>query len=202
MGRQRESDAEIVIGCRFGEDAQTEMPVYRRVGLGVVNVLTNLSMGIVRPRKRVRDTQSGFRAYSNAAVESLAEDSALGDQMDASTNILYHAHSNDYDIEEVSTTIDYDVEDQSTQSPIHHGMTLVWNILRTVERERPITMVGIPGLLCTLVGVGFGYQTVFAYAQSGTFPIGLAMAATSFSMIGIFATFTAIILHSLEVYRD
>jgi len=200
--RQRETDADIVIGCRFGEEAETEMPVYRRFGLGVVNVLTNLSLGIVRPRKRVRDTQSGFRAYSNSAIRSLDEDSELGVQMDASTNILYHVHSRDYEIEEVPTTIDYDVENHSTRSPIQHGMTLVWNILRTVERERPITMVGIPGLLCTLIGFVFGYQTVSAYVQTGAFPIGLAMAATSFSMIGIFATFTAIILHSLEVYRD
>jgi len=200
--RQRETDADIVIGCRFGENTETEMPVYRRFGLGVVNVLTNLSLGIVRPRKRVRDTQSGFRAYSNSAIRSLDEDSALGVQMDASTNILYHAHARDYEIEEVPTTIDYDIEDHSTQSPIQHGMTLVWNILRTVERERPITMVGVPGLLCTLIGTGFGYRTVLAYVQTGAFPIGLAMAATSFSMIGVFATFTAIILHSLEVYRD
>jgi len=200
--RQQESGADIVIGCRFGEEAETEMPVYRRFGLSVINVLTNLSLGVFRPWARVRDTQSGFRVYSQSAVETLAEDSSLGDKMDASVDILYHAHSNDYDIEEVPTTIDYDVEDHSTQNPIQHGMTLVWNILRTIERERPITMVGIPGLLCTLIGLGFGYQTVSNYVQSGTFPIELALTATSFSMIGIFATFTAIILHSLEVYRD
>ncbi|MFU1783587.1 glycosyltransferase family 2 protein [Haloarcula japonica] len=200
--RQRESDAEIVIGNRFDESTETEMPLYRRFGLFTVNLMTNLSLGIFTPTNRIRDTQSGFRAYSQAAISSLASDSSIGDRMDASTNILYHAHSNGYQIAEVPTTIDYDVEASNNLGPVEHGLTLVGNIIRTVEREHPIMLLGVPGVCFVLVGFVFTYLTMFNYLQSGTFPLGHALASTTFTITGILASFTGIILHSLELYRQ
>ena len=200
--RQRESEAEIVIGNRFGESTETEMPLYRRFGLFTVNIMTNLSLGILTPTNRIRDTQSGFRAYSQTAISSLASDSSIGDRMDASTNILYHAHSNGYQIAEVPTTIDYDVEASNNLGPVEHGLTLVGNIIRTVEREHPIMLLGVPGVCFVLAGFVFTYLTMFNYFQSGTFPLGHALASTTFTITGILASFTGIILHSLEVYRQ
>mgnify|MGYP000026499323 FL=1 len=200
--KQRETDAHIVIGCRFGQEAETEMPLYRRFGLSVINLLTNLSLGIFSAESRVRDSQSGFRAYNREAIASLAADDSIGDNMDCSLDILYHAHSNGYQIEEVPTTIDYDVESGSSHSPINHGITLVMNIVRTIERERPITMLGVPGVVSILMGFAFAYWSFFNYLQSGEFPIGLALFASCLAIVGILAAFTGIILHSLEVYRQ
>ncbi len=200
--QQRKSGAEVVIGNRFDEDADTEMPLYRRFGLFAVNLMTNLSLGILKPANQISDTQSGFRAYSTEAITSLAEDNSIGDQMDASTNILYHAHSNGYQITEVPTTIDYDVETSNNLGPVEHGLTLVGNIIRTVEREHPIMLLGVPGVSCVLIGFVFTYLTMFNYLQSGTFPLGHALASTTFTIIGILAAFTGIILHSLELYRQ
>ncbi|WP_276272946.1 glycosyltransferase family 2 protein [Haloarcula litorea] len=202
VDRQRETDADLVIGCRFGETTETEMPRYRRLGLSCVNLLTNVSLGAIRPSTWIRDTQSGFRVYSRAAIESLAAADSLGENMDASTNILYHVRSNGYRIEEVPTTIDYDVEEHSSQSPIEHGLTLVGNIVRTVEREHPILTLGVPGLLCVLVGAVFGYLTVFNYVQSGSFPLGHSIVTVAFLLVGVFSAFTAIILHSLQLFRE
>lgn len=201
VATQRETGAPLVIGSRFGDGADTKMPLYRRIGVGVVNVLTNLSLGIVTPSSWVRDTQSGFRAYDRQAIESLASDETLGNQMSASTDILYHAHSVGYDIKEVPTTIRYDVKGGSSHNPIQHGILLVMNIVRTIERERPITLLGLPGVLCMLFGVGFVYWTVFNYIQSGSFPIGLALAASVCTIAGLLAAFTAVILHSLAVFE-
>jgi len=197
---QRETDAEIVIGCRFGEDAETDLPLYRRCGLAVVNVLTNLSLGVVRPSSRVRDTQSGFRCYNREAIESLATDEAIGDHMGASTDILHHAHSRDYDIEEVGTTVRYNVENANNQNSVQHGMTLVSNVLQTIEHERPMLILGLPGLIATLLGIWLGYWTFSNFLTSGTFPTGLAVASTFFALIGVFTGFTAIILHTLKQY--
>ena len=200
--RHRESDAEIVIGNRFDDSADTEIPLYRRFGLFTVNLMTNLSLGILTPTERISDTQSGFRAYSKAAIRSLASDSSIGDRMDASTNILYHAHSNGYQITEVPTTIDYDVEASNNLGPVEHGLTLVGNIIRTVEREHPIMLLGVPGVCLVLVGFVFTYLTMFNYLQTGSFPLGHALASTTFTITGILASFTGIILHSLELYRQ
>jgi len=76
--------ADIVIGSRFAEGSETELPLYRRFGLAVVNALTNLSMGVlVRSKSRVGDTQSGFRTYNREAIESLSEDPSIGSGMSA-----------------------------------------------------------------------------------------------------------------------
>jgi len=198
---QQETEAEIVVGCRFGEETDTNMPLYRRVGLGVVNFLTNLSLRVVQSGSQLRDTQSGFRVYNRHAIQSLADGGDIGDHMSASTDILYHAYANGFDVEEVPTTIDYEVENSSNHGPVHHGIVLVMNILRTVERERPVTTLGIPGVICMLAGLSIAYWVFYEYLQTGAFPIGPTVVASVLSVLGILTSFTAIILHSLAVYH-
>ncbi|RBI60714.1 glycosyltransferase family 2 protein [halophilic archaeon] len=198
--KQQSSDTDIVIGSRFAAGSETEMPLYRRLGLSVVNILTNISMGVIRRESRVRDTQSGFRLYTEPVIESLASDLSIGDHMNASTDILYHAHKNEYEIREVGTTIDYDVEDASSHNPISHGFILVSNLLKTIERDRPILSLGVPGFLSAFTGLGFGYWTFSNYISTGLFPLGLAITSAFFTLAGIFACFTAIILHSLKTH--
>lgn len=202
VGAQREEETELVIGSRFAPGSETSLPAYRRVGLFVVNVLTNLSLGVVRPRSWVGDTQSGFRAYDRRAIETLAADESIGDEMGASTDILHHVHSHDYRIEEVGTTIDYEVDNASSQNPVTHGLHLVVNILRTIEEERPLSTLGLPGFASTFVGVGVAYLTMTTYIDAGTFPLGLALVSVFFTLAGIFACFTSIILHSLNRHVD
>ena len=197
---QKQTDADIVIGSRFETGSGTDLPIYRRAGLAVVNILTNLSMGVIRRRSWVNDTQSGFRTYNRRAIQNLSQDDMIGDGMSASTDILYHAHRHGYAIEEIGTTVEYDVEDPSSHSPVTHGLTLVMNILRTIERERPVTSLGIPGFASAFVGVGLGYWTLSNYISTGVFSLGLAVSSSFFALSGIFACFTAIILHSLSTH--
>jgi len=199
---QEDSEADVVIGSRFADGSETDLPLYRRVGIEVVNTLTNFSFGVIRPKSWVRDTQSGFRAYNRRAIESLSDDSSIGDGMSASTDILHHAHRRDYDLEEFGTTVDYDVENASSQNPVSHGLTLVANLLQTIEHERPITTLGVPGFISSFIGLGFGYLTFHNYLQTGIFPMGLAVSSTFFALAGIFACFTAIILHSLNTHLE
>lgn len=197
--RLDETDADLVIGNRF-EGENTEIPIYRQFGLWVINVLTNASMGIFRPRDRVTDTQSGFRAYGRQAIRTLAEDETIGTNMAASIDILHHAHRQGYTIEDVGTTISYDVEDASSQNPVTHGLALVSTTLRTIEREHPIGILGIPGFLVTFVGFGFSYWSITVYLRAGVLPFGPALASVFCLLFGIFAVFTAIVLHSLETH--
>jgi len=129
---QRETGAEIVIGSRFAGGSSERMPLYRRFGLAVVNLLANASMRLRHGSAGVSDTQSGFRAYGRDAIETIAEAERVGDGMDASLDILFRAVGAGYDIREVPTTIEYDVENASTHDPIGHGLTLLAAILREV----------------------------------------------------------------------
>lgn len=195
---QRETDAEVVIANRF--DGDTSMPLYRRVGTRLINGVTNVSLNIVSPRTTFGDTQNGFRAYDAAAVESLAEDARIGDDMDASIDIIYHAYTEGLSFAETPTTIDYDVDDANSQDPISHGMTLLHNLLVILERERPITVFGVPGLLGAIVGVGAGYWTVSNYLTTGEFSVGLALLSVLLLLAGTIACFVSLVLHSLNTY--
>jgi hypothetical protein len=200
VAAQEDTGAHLVIGSRFVDGVTSKIPLYRRIGLKLINGLTNLSLGVVRSASRVNDTQSGFRAYDREAIETLSADGNIGDWMDASTDILYHAHHHDYAIEEVAVTIEYDVVNANSQAPVSHLVVIVRNILKTIERERPLTALAVPGFGLTFGGLGFGYWAITDYIQSGTFSVGLALTATFLVLVGIFACFTAIVLHSLSTY--
>jgi glycosyltransferase involved in cell wall biosynthesis len=199
---QRETDTEVVIGCRYGTETDTTLPVYRRLGLSVINTLTNISLGLVRPAAQVSDTQSGFRAYSRRVIRSLAEDTTIGNRMSASTDILYHINARGYSIAEVPTTIEYAVENASSRNPLQHGIVLIMNIVRTIEQKRPITALGIPGVVSSLLGCALGYWVIFDYIQSEKFAVGMALGAAVLLISGLLAAFTAIMLHSMALIRD
>jgi len=127
---QRSTAAEVVIGSRFAGGSSERMPLYRRFGLAVVNRLANASMRLRHGSAGISDTQSGFRAYGRDAIETLAGAERIGDGMDASLDILFQAVRQGYEIREVPTTIEYDVENASTRDPIGHGLTLLAAILR------------------------------------------------------------------------
>jgi glycosyltransferase involved in cell wall biosynthesis len=195
----RDGDANVAIGSRFKATESTEIPLYRRVGLGVVNTLTNVSMGFFHPREWVTDTQSGFRAYDRHAIEELATVD-LSDGMDASLEILYQLQDGDFEIAEVPTVVDYTVENGHSKNPVSHGFGLVASILRTVEREHPILLLGVPGFIAALVGLVFGYMTVTNYITTQTFPLGLALSSVFTILLGVFSCFTAIMLHSVQAH--
>jgi len=199
---QQTSSADIVIGNRFQDDADTDLPRYRHLGVLLITLLTNLSMGVVRPRSYIGDTQSGFRAYGRQPIETLARDTTVGDRMGASTDILHHAHRRDYEVEEVGTTITYDVDDANHYSPVRHGLQLVRNIVRTIKRERPILILGVPGVLVASGGIELGFLAFDYYSQTGVFPVKRTFLATIAALIGILACVTAIVLHSLNTISD
>ncbi|WP_276282369.1 glycosyltransferase family 2 protein [Halorussus caseinilyticus] len=195
---QRETGAEIVVGSRFLGDS--DVPLYRRFGLFVVNTLTNVGLGAFRPESWIRDTQSGFRAYDADAIRSIAEDDSIGTQMSASTDIIHHAFNRNYSVEEVGTRITYDGENANSQHPLSHGVVLIRNILTLIEQERPIMLIGVPGFVATFVGFGLGYWALTNLFRSGDFPVGLAIASVFFVLAGGLACFSAVILHSIEVH--
>lgn len=199
---QQETGAEMVIGSRFADGVQTDIPLYRRFGLMVVNLFTNVSLGVVRSESRVSDTQSGFRAYDASAIETLSEDASLGDHMSISTDILHHAHRHGYDIEEVGTVINYDVEEASSYNPVAHGYVLVMNLINTIEHTRPLMSLALPGFVLTFVGLGLGYWGFLSYADSGVIPLGRALVSAFFILMGQLTCFSGIILHSLNKYFE
>lgn len=201
VAKQRETGADIVIGSRFIDGGTTEFPLYRRIGLSIVNVLTNLSMGTIRPSARITDTQSGFRVYNRRAIAGLADDDTIGTQMAASTDILYHAHKRGYEIEEVGITVRYDVENASSANPISHGYGLVNNITTTVQSTHPLISLGMPGLMGILLGASSTYWLISDYLTTGSISFLLTTLSALLWFGGFFVCIAAVILHTMGIIK-
>ncbi|WP_436926255.1 glycosyltransferase family 2 protein [Halosimplex amylolyticum] len=150
---QQSSGADIVIGSRFVGGSQSGTPLYRRVGLAVINLIVGLSLRFGYSSSRVHDTQSGFRAYDAEAIEMLACRADLSDGMDASVDILFHAADEDCEFVEAPVDVTYDVVEANTHNPIVHGAVLVQSVLHRALTDRPVRLLGIPGTFCLFLGI-------------------------------------------------
>ena len=119
-------EADLVIGSRFLDASEKEVPQYRKVGIKVITKITNASI-----KEQLTDSQSGFRAYSRKIVNEL-NPSELG--MGISTEILIKASSKNFKITEVPIKILYS-GDTSTHNPISHGSSVILSTIKyTTQR--------------------------------------------------------------------
>ena len=198
VGTQKREETDIVIGSRYVGERDTRIPFVRSFGLAVINNLTNASMGKLRPSGFIRDTQSGYRAYSRFATKSLAADPTIGNNMGASTDILYHAHRNRLSVAEVGTTISYDVENASSQGSLSHGLDLLRNIFWTVEYGRPLLILGTPGAATTLFGVAATIWLLTQYVETGVLAGSQLGVAIVFALGGLLVCVTALMMYVLN----
>jgi len=131
----RENELDIVIGSKFLE-GESGVPGWRRAGIEVINALTVNGSGIT-------DSQSGFRAYSRRALESL---NITEDGMGASTEILLKAGEAGLRMGEVPISVGYH-EGSSTHNPVAHGLGVVLSTVKHLSIRHPLLAFGVPGLL-------------------------------------------------------
>lgn len=203
LATQRDSTAEIVIGSRFGDTESAEMPAYRRVGLWLITLLTNFSIGSLGQRSRIRDPQSGFRAYDDTAIAAVADHAdAIDDRMSASIDILSIAYECGFSAAEVSISISYDVDNASTRNPVTHGMNVVNKVRKTLQRNRPVTVLGVPGVCLVLTGVGVGHWALSSYLTRGGASLELTLLAALLILTGTLSSFLSVVRHSLNSRLD
>ena len=132
VAEQHRANAEIVIASRFVEGYPNAIPAYRRLGLRAIGLLTNVALSAERSGSWISDTQCGFRAYDEHAIDSLATDDTIGSSMGASVEILDHARRHEYMIAEIGTTVSYDVENANNENPITHGIDVLRSVLKSL----------------------------------------------------------------------
>ena len=180
--------SDIVIGSRFLDESEKEVPSYRKVGIKVITKITNASI-----KKQLTDSQSGFRAYSKKVLDQLTP-SELG--MGISTEILIKASSKNFRISEVPIKIIYD-GDTSTHNPITHGSSVIISTIKYTSLQRPLTFYGIPSVIFLLIGTVFSYLAIQYYVEIGRLSTNLTIVGTAAVLIGIVLLITAVLLFSL-----
>ncbi len=187
-----EGDTDVVIGSRFIDaKGSVEMPFYRKVGVKLITKMVNGSS-----KHGVSDSQSGFRAYNRQALECLSV-SELG--MGASVQILLQASKHNLKISEVPSTCKYQTGDisTSTENPITHGANLVMSLVRLVVEDRPLPLLGLPGVTSLIIGALFGVWMIQLYVISHEITTNIALASIAFLLIGFFLVSTSITLYAI-----
>ena len=183
-----DESADLVIGSRFLDDSEKEVPHYRKVGIKIITKITNASI-----KKQLTDSQSGFRAYSKKILNEL-NPSELG--MGISTEILIKASAKNFRISEVPITITYN-GDTSTHNSFTHGSSVILSTIKFTSIQRPLTFYGIPSLVFLIIGSIFSYLAIQYYVEIGRLSTNLTVIGAVTFLIGIVLLITAILLFSL-----
>jgi glycosyltransferase involved in cell wall biosynthesis len=189
-----DQEVDLVIGSRFLDESEKEVPQYRKVGIKVITKITNASI-----KKQLTDSQSGFRAYSKKVLNEL-NPSELG--MGISTEILIKASSKNFRITEVPIKILY-AGDTSTHNPVSHGSSVILSTIKYTSIEHPLKFYGIPSTILFIIGISFTYLSAEYYAEIGRLNTNLTIIAAGTVLIAVVLLITSILLYSLvSVVRE
>lgn len=187
-------NADIVIGSRFLDEKDQDVPEYRKFGIKLITKVTNVSLS-----EKLTDSQSGFRAYSKEVIEKLnPSDTGMG----ISTEILIKANSLGFKIGEVPIRILYEGK-TSTHNPVSHGTSVLFSTIKYTSIEHPLKFYGIPALFFLIIGVCFTVWSIQIYSEGGKLITNVTLIGVGVTLLGVILTITAIQLYSLiSVVRE
>ena len=187
-------ESDLVIGSRFLDKSEKEVPQYRKVGIKIITKVTNATI-----KKQLTDSQSGFRAYSKKVLNEL-NPSELG--MGISTEILIKASAKNFRISEVPIKIIYN-GDTSTHNPISHGSSVLLSTIKFTSIEHPLKFYGIPSMIFFAIGLFFTSLSIEYYADIGRLNTNLTLIGAGSILIAVVLLLTGILLYSLvSVVRE
>jgi glycosyltransferase involved in cell wall biosynthesis len=180
-------NVDVVIGSRF-LDKQTDTPGYRRRGIKIITSASNYGTNF-----DVSDAQSGFRAYSKNAINSIHP---TEDGMSVSTEILLKISNKGLSLAEVPITVSYNGK-TSKHHPVSHGISVLMSTLKYISVKHPIIFYGFPGIFLMVLGGIIGYQFLDAYLYREVVFLGSLLASIVLFLVGTILSVTAIILFTM-----
>ncbi len=178
--------SDVVIGSRVMQP--NIIPSYRRMGQRVLATLTHIAS-----RRKLSDTESGFRAYSRKAIAAL-ELKETG--MAISSEIVSAATGKGLKVTEVPISVTY-TKDGSTIHPVKHGFGVLNRIMVMISERRPLLFFGVVGSIFIVFGLAGGGLVVYSFYSGGILATGTALITVMLVTIGILCLFTGIILSVL-----
>ena len=186
-----QGEADVVIGSRLLDEHRGAKvgAWYRRAGVKLITKVSNVASEF-----RLKDAQSGFRAYNCHALNCL---SVSEEGMGASVEILLQAKKHGLRVKEISATCNYkDVE--NSKNPVRHGASVLMSLFKLVVEDKPLACLGLPGVISLGLGIFFSIWTLHSYTVQHRIVTNLALAAMAFVLIAFFFLSTAITLYAIQ----
>lgn len=184
--------SDVVVGSRYVHGSRMDAPLYRRLGLRVINYLYKAFAGI-----QTNDTQSGFRIYSKKGFECLVQCDSKGYGIESEQLVL--AGKNGLRVMEVPISVRYKgLARTSKKSPLLHGADLILTLFRIVVERRPLMYLGLPGVALSGIGIFLGMYLLWASEIGRFLNPSIAMLMMGTLVVGILLTNAAITLNGLK----
>lgn len=188
-----QGEADFVIGSRFVEGGSgEEMPSYRKLGVKVITAASNLTSNL-----SVKDTQSGFRAFSKKALSAIKFEQ---DGMESTLEMLEECKEKQLAVREVPTVIRYDVPKGSRFTAMSHGFTVLSYAMISLSHKKPFLVFGLPGAGLLTIGSTIGFRALNRVNEFAgetlnlDLTVGPGLTAAWLSMLGISLIFTGLVL--------
>jgi len=179
--------SDVVIGSR--EIQKEKIALYRRAGQRVLSRLTYIAS-----RSKLSDTESGFRAYSRKAINTLE---LKEEGMAVSSEIVSEAAAKGLKVTEVPISVIY-TEDGSTLNPVRHGLGVTNRIMAMISEKRPLLFFGLVGGILLVIGIVAGVFVIQVYYYgTHVLAIGTALVSMMCITVGLLCISTGVILNVL-----
>ena len=184
-----EDSTDIVVGYRF--DDEKDMPSYRKVGNRLLDHVSNLASELP-----LRDTQSGFRAYSKKSIDKIKFSSA---GFAADSEILISASENGLRINETKVTVKYNIgKKTSTKNPISHGSGVLAVIVKLVLIKHPLKFLGIPGIISLIAGLVSSIYVMNIFNEIRYFSVPFGLLSMGFLVLGSMLILVSCLLYAFN----
>jgi glycosyltransferase involved in cell wall biosynthesis len=183
-----QAGADLAIGSRLVGLVSFTGSARRKLGVRMISKATDISTD-----QRIRDSQSGFRAYGKRAIAELRP-TEMG--MGASVEILVKSAQIGLRVTEVPVEVSNTTRG-SRMNSLMQGADVLASLVKHTSMRRPLLFYGGIGVCMILVGFLFGLWTLLLYAQEGRVVTNLAMLSLMTTLLGTFSLFTGIILFTV-----
>lgn len=183
-----EKNVDVVLGNRY--DSNKEMPAYRQVGNKMLDKITQLASNLP-----FNDTQSGFRAYSKKAIESI---NFFTDGFGVDSEIIVDASNKGLKISEEKITVLYNTQGKtSTKDPITHSAGVITSLIELIAINHPLKFLGIPGFILLIIGIIFSIIVLSIFNEDRFFSIPSTLVALGSLVLGIMLLLMSVVLYSI-----
>jgi glycosyltransferase involved in cell wall biosynthesis len=180
-------EADVVVGSRF-LTGNERPPFYRRIGQRVLTAATNVGSGT-----HVKDSQSGFRAFSGKALQKMTlTENGFG----VESEMQFAMARNGLKVVEVPIAVIY--AEKAKRNPVGHGVSVLGRVLVLLSLRQPFVLFGVPGILFLAGGLVLGLRVLGIFSETKSLAMGSLLGAILLCLTGILALFAALMLQSMK----
>jgi glycosyltransferase involved in cell wall biosynthesis len=191
-----DEEADVVIGSRYVPGSVTDAPIYRRMGLYVLNKINKALV-----KTSIKDSQSGYRAYTGDVLSTILKYDSTGYGVEVEQ--LAAVEVSGFRVMEVPVAIRYrGLQNTSKQRPISHGIHILSAIFRIAIERKPLLFFGISGVMLLAASLLPASQLLSIFNETRYFSLPLALLSISFAFIGSMLVLISFVFFALKRIRQ